>query len=88
MIYYIIQQFVKLYASKDKKSLPNITSPMTVAVAGGTSLAGGFVGMLEGKLKSGGFPVPVGKVIQSKDPLMSIAKGLLNAAVVSSGNPK
>ncbi len=85
LIDYIIQQFVKLYASKDKKSLPNITEPITVAVAGGTSMAGGFLGLLEKKLKSGGFPVPVAKVVQSTDPLMSIAKGLCNAAVVSSG---
>lgn len=81
LIDYIIAQFNILYSSQDKKTLPNVTEPMTVAVAGGTSLATGFTTMLESKLKN--IPVPIGKVVQSKDPLMSIAKGLCNAAIVS-----
>ena len=83
LIDYIISQFIRLYSTTDKKSLPNITDPMTFAVAGGTSLAGGFVGMLENKIRASNFPVPIGKVVQSKDPLIAIAKGLCNAALVS-----
>ena len=83
LIEYIINQFIRLYATADKKSLPNITEPMTLAVAGGTSLAGGFTGLLEDKIRTSNFPVPIGKLVQSKDPLIAIAKGLCNAALVS-----
>lgn len=64
------------------KSLPKFTSPLLVAVAGGTTQAKGFVEMFEKKLHENGFPVPVREVRHAKDPLHAVARGCLIAAKI------
>jgi len=82
LIEYVVEQFIKLYNSTNKKELPNINQPIDIVVAGGTSLAGGFIKKMKEKI-DGEFPIPVGNIKHASDPLFSVSKGLLVAAEVS-----
>jgi len=64
------------------KSLPKFKEPLTIVVAGGTSLAEGYIETLERKLKENNFPIPIKVVRHSLDPLHSVAKGCLIASKV------
>jgi hypothetical protein len=76
----IAKEFKKIYETKPKKDLPSISAPVKVAVAGGTSLAKGFIPKLEAHLKADGFPIPIGEITHADDPLMAIADGVWFAA--------
>jgi hypothetical protein len=62
--------------------LPKFKEPLTVVVAGGTSLAKGYVETFEKKLIENNFPLPIKVVKHALDPLHSVAKGCLIAAKV------
>jgi len=69
-------------ALSQSKSLPKFKEPLTVVVAGGTSLAKGYVETFEQKLKENNFPLPIKVVRHASDPLHSVAKGCLIASQV------
>lgn len=64
------------------KLLPKFKEPLTVVVAGGTSLAKGYVETFEKKLVENNFPLPIKVVKHASDPLHSVAKGCLIASQV------
>ena len=87
LISYIITKFRELYEKTDKKELPNINQAMSVVIAGGTSLVGGFKERFEERVKEG-FPVQISSVKQAKDPLFAVVRGLHCAAAVSGEKTK
>lgn len=54
--------------------------PVDIVVAGGTSSPNGFRELFEKTAKSANLPIEIGKIIQPKDPLFSVARGCLAAA--------
>lgn len=62
--------------------LPKFKDSLNVVIAGGTSLAKGYVETFHIKLKANGFPLPVKQVRHSSDPLHSVSKGCLIASKV------
>ena len=79
LVAYVVDKFRKLYSDTDPKKLPHVTQPIDVVFAGGTSMIGGFAGLL-GKHIAAGFPVPVGKIVQAQEPLLAVSRGLMSAA--------
>jgi hypothetical protein len=64
------------------KSLPKFKEPLTIVIAGGTSLAKGYVKMFKEKLEENNFPLQIKEIRHAKDPLHSVSKGCLIAAKV------
>jgi hypothetical protein len=69
-------------ALSNHKSLPKFKDSLDVVVAGGTSLAKGYVETFHNKLKENGFPIPIRQVKHAADPLHAVSKGCLIAAKV------
>ena len=67
-------------ALSNHKSLPKFKNPLTIVIAGGTSLAKGYVEMFHKKLIENNFPLPIKEVRHASDPLHSVAKGCLIAS--------
>lgn len=63
-----------------KESIPEFSEPLTLVVAGGTSLAGNFVEVFKTKLKAANLGLDIGEVRHAKDPLYSVARGACIAA--------
>jgi hypothetical protein len=70
------------FALTNHKSLPKFKQPIKVVVAGGTSLAKGYIEMFAAKLKENNFPLEIKEVVHASDPLHSVSKGCLIAAKV------
>lgn len=64
------------------KSLPKFKEPLKIVVAGGTSLAKGYVETFHKKLLENNFPLEIKEVVHAPDPLHSVAKGCLIAAKI------
>jgi hypothetical protein len=64
------------------KSLPKFKEPLKIVVAGGTSLAQGYVETFRKKLVENNFPLEIKEVVHAPDPLHSVAKGCLIAAKI------
>ena len=62
--------------------LPKFKQPLTIVVAGGTSLAKGYVDMFASKLQENNFPLPIKVVRHASDPLHAVSKGCLIASKV------
>ena len=69
-------------ALRNHSSLPKFKNPLTIVVAGGTSLAKGYIQTFEKKLLENNFPLPIKVVKHSSDPLHSVAKGCLIASKI------
>jgi hypothetical protein len=69
-------------ALRNHSSLPKFKSPLTIVIAGGTSLAKGYVETFKEKLIENNFPLSIKEVKHSSDPLHSVAKGCLIASKV------
>lgn len=84
--YYVrLIDYVTKYISESLKNhplLPKFKEPLTVVVAGGTSLAKGYVEVFTSKLEENNFPLPIKVVKHASDPLHSVAKGCLIASKV------
>ena len=77
LIEYVLDQIINRFrAIQNQFALPK---PIPIVVAGGTSLAGGFMEfftkVFESKKKR--FPIEISEIRQAKDPLNAIALGLL-----------
>jgi actin-like ATPase involved in cell morphogenesis len=70
------------FALTNHKSLPKFKQPIKVVVAGGTSLAKGYIEIFAAKLKENNFPLEIKEVVHASDPLHSVSKGCLIAAKV------
>ena len=82
LLTYVVEQFKELYERTPKKQLPNVTEKMPIVIAGGTSLALGFVEKLR-ELITDDFPVPISEVRHAEQPLFAVSNGLYQAAKLS-----
>ena len=82
LLTYLVEQFKVLYERTPKKELPNVLNPMPIVIAGGTSLAQGFVERLR-ELTSEDFPVPISEIKHAEEPLFAVSNGLYQAAKLS-----
>lgn len=64
------------------KLLPKFKDPLKIVVAGGTSMAKGYIEMFNTKLIENNFPLPIKEVVHASDPLHAVAKGCLIASQV------
>lgn len=71
-------------ALSNHKSLPKFKDPLNIVIAGGTSLAKGYVDTFQKKLVENNFPLPIASVRHAADPLHAVSKGCLIAAKVLS----
>ncbi len=82
--YYIrlIDYVVKNLAArlKSSKDLPKFTKPIPIVVAGGTSLATGFIEQFKSALSKNNLVIPVKEVRHASDPLRCVARGCLIAS--------
>jgi hypothetical protein len=69
-------------ALRDHKSLPKFKEPISIVIAGGTSLAKGYVSQFEKKLVENNFPLKIKIVRHSSDPLHAVSKGCLIASQI------
>lgn len=83
LLKYLVEQIKHLYASKDKKDLPNLFEPIPVVVAGGTSLVGGFIETLNEIItEDNDFPIPISEVKHAEEPLYAVSHGLFQASAL------
>jgi hypothetical protein len=82
-IYYdeLIRFTLAEFAAHFKTTQATLDSPMEIVVAGGTSMVPGFIDKFQAVLASTGAPLPIKGVRLSKDPLRTVAKGALVAAL-------
>ena len=67
---------------KEKKDdRPEFPNPVDLVLAGGTSMIRGFESVVRDELGKLSFPIPVKTVRVAEDPLNSVAKGCLVAAM-------
>lgn len=67
-------------ALSNHKALPKFKNPLKIVVAGGTSLAKGYVETFKQKLIDNHFPIEIKSVEQSSEPLYAVSKGCLIAS--------
>jgi hypothetical protein len=61
--------------------MPAFPEPIEIVCAGGTSMIGGFIDVFRDEFKSIRFPIEVKNIRRAEDPLFSVAKGCLVAAL-------
>jgi len=83
LIEYVIEN-VKMEFEKARQ-MPGLDQPITVALAGGTALPTGFAERFERVLRRTGFPLPVKAIKLASQPLRSVVKGALAAALADEG---
>jgi hypothetical protein len=66
---------------ESSEGMPNFPDPVDIVLAGGTSMIGGFAETVKDELKSIEFPIPINDVRRAEDPLTSVCRGALVAAV-------
>jgi hypothetical protein len=64
------------------KLLPKFKNPLTIVIAGGTSLADGYVEEFAKKIEENGFPIKIKQVKHAQDPLYAVSKGCLIASKI------
>jgi len=81
LISYVLQNLKQRFQLA--RDVPQFTDPVEVVVAGGTSLAGGFVDIFAEELQKVDFPVPIAGVRRAADPMTSVVRGTLIAAALA-----
>jgi len=66
---------------ESSSSMPNFPDPISIVCAGGTSLIGGFIEVFQDEFNKIQFPIPVKEIRHAEDPLYSVSKGCLVAAL-------
>lgn len=66
-----------------EKELPRFRDPMPIVLAGGLTLATGFVKMFKESIESIDFPIKVGEIKLAENPMLSVANGALLAALMN-----
>jgi hypothetical protein len=61
--------------------MPSFPDPIEIVCAGGTSMIGGFIEVFKDEFESIQFPIRVKNIRRAADPLFSVAKGCLVAAL-------
>jgi len=68
---------------KNAQDKPQLTTPIPVILAGGTSKANGFLELFKSIVEEKGFPFEIKEIRPAKEPLRAVAEGLLMAAINS-----
>jgi hypothetical protein len=63
-------------ALHNHKALPKFKNPLTIVIAGGTSLANGYIEEFAKKMNENNFPIKIKEVRHAIDPLHSVSKVL------------
>ncbi len=79
LIKYTLINIKKRFESSDH--MPSFPEPVEIVFAGGTSMIGGFEEVVRDELEKIQFPIDIKHVRRAEDPLMSVAKGCLVAAM-------
>ncbi|RME77328.1 MAG: hypothetical protein D6785_12715 [Planctomycetota bacterium] len=66
---------------ESKKDVPSFPDPIDIVFAGGTSLIGGFIDVVRDEFEKIKFPIEVKNIRRAEEPLHSVAKGCLVAAM-------
>ncbi|MHC4391195.1 MAG: disk-shape morphogenesis protein volactin [Planctomycetota bacterium] len=66
------------------EGMPSFPDPVEIVFAGGTSMVGGFEHVVREELGKMQFPIPIRGIRRAEDPLHSVAKGCLVAAMSES----
>jgi hypothetical protein len=77
----LIRHALRQLRAPFKSAQTTVTSPLDVVVAGGTASVPGFLELLERLLREEGAPFPIREVRLARDPLRTVARGALVAAV-------
>jgi hypothetical protein len=82
-IYYdeLVRHVLREFKAHFKTTQTTVTSPLDVVIAGGTASVPGFIELFKRILEEEGAPIPIKDVRIAKDPLRTVAKGALVAAV-------
>lgn len=76
-----IENICKLIKKKfESEQLPEFEGPIKCIVAGGTSLAGDFIKVMQEELDRNNFGIEIEEVLHAKDPKYTVSKGCLMAA--------
>lgn len=79
LISYTLENIKKRFESSE--GMPSFPDPVEIVCAGGTSMIGGFVEVFQDEFDSIKFPIEVKNIRRAEDPLFSVAKGSLVAAL-------
>ncbi|MDP2728071.1 MAG: cell division protein FtsA, partial [Dehalococcoidia bacterium] len=79
LIKYLIDNLEDVFEENE----PALIEPIPVVVSGGTSLVKGFIEVFEQELRSRDLPIEISEVRHAKNPMNSVAAGLLMAAMLS-----
>jgi actin-related protein len=64
--------------------MPKFPDPISIVCAGGTSMIGGFTEVFKQEFEKINFPMDVKEIRLAEDPLYSVSKGCLVAALSES----
>jgi actin-like ATPase involved in cell morphogenesis len=79
LISYTLENIKRRFESAS--GMPSFPDPVEIVCAGGTSLIGGFIDVFKQEFESIKFPIAVKNIRLAEDPLFSVAKGCLVAAL-------
>jgi len=81
LIRYTLEQIAKRF--KMERNTIDLPEPIPFVVSGGTTRADGFMQVFEEEFNSvkKGFPIPISGIRRAKDPMTSVAEGLLVLAM-------
>ena len=80
LIEYVLKSLAQRF--ENATDAPRFTEPVEVVLAGGTSMAEGFVEVFADELKKVQFPFKIASVRRAEDPLTSVVRGCLIAAAL------
>ncbi len=79
----MIEYVFKNFAKKFSKVKSEFEAPLSIVIAGGTSMPKGFKNKVESVVRDLDLPFKIKDIIQSKDPRNAVVKGLLTQAIIS-----
>ncbi len=82
LISYTLKNIKERFESSS--SMPSFPEPISIVCAGGTSMIGGFTEVFQQEFEKIQFPIAVKEIRLAEDPLYSVSKGCLVAALSES----
>ncbi len=79
LISYTLENIKSRFESSS--GMPSFPDPITIVCAGGTSMIGGFIEVFRDEFENVKFPLEVKNIRLAEDPLYSVSKGCLVAAL-------
>jgi hypothetical protein len=82
LIQYTLENIKQRFESAE--GMPNFPDPVEIVCSGGTSMIGGFVEVFQDVFEKINFPIEVKNIRRAEDPLYTVSKGCLVAALSES----